>query len=113
MKNIEFFSLNFRNVMISANIFTTFFVLETDVLSSSMINTNEIEFFSETDVVIFFKINTIEIEKNFKYIVFMFLSKINEILYSQRQNVSNFLNRFDFMCKNYEFFEIDRLKRLF
>ena len=42
----------------------------------------------------------------------MSLSEINEVSYFQNQNVSNFLNRFDFMCENYEFFEIDRIKRL-
>ena len=78
-----------------------------------MINTTEIKFFSKTDVLISFKINMIEIKKDFKYTVSMFFSKINEIFYFQKQNVSNFLNRFDFMCKNYEFFEIDKIKRLF
>ena len=113
MKNIEFFSLNFRNVMISANIFTTSLFFETDVFNFSIIDTDKIEFFSKTDVVIFFKINTTEIKKDFKYIVFMFFSKINEIFYFQKQNVSNFLNRLNFMCENYEFFKIDKMKRFF
>ena len=111
MKNIEFFSLNFCNMIITANISTTFFFFEIDVFNFSMIDTNEIKSVSEIDVVISIKINTIEIKKIFKYTIFMLLSKINEIFYFQRQNVSNFLNRFNFICKNYEFFEIDKIKR--
>ena len=103
------FPLKSRNVMISANTFTTFFFFETDVFNFSTI---EVKFFSRTNVVIFFKINTTEIKNFFKYTVSMFLSKINEILYSQRENFSNFLNRFDFMCENYEFFEIDKIKKV-
>ena len=63
MKNIEFFSLNFRNVMISANIFATFLFFETDVFNFSMIDTNEMNKILKTDVVVSFKINTIEIKK--------------------------------------------------
>ena len=42
----------------------------------------------------------------------MSFSEINEVSYFQEQNVSDFLDRFDFMCENYELFEIDRIKRL-
>ena len=76
-----------------------------------MIDAVEVEFFSIVNVANFFKINATVVKSFFKYTVSMFLSKINEIFYFQRQNVSNFLNRFDFMCESYEHFEIDRIKR--
>ena len=80
MNNIEFFLLNFRNVMIFANTSTTFF-FKTDVFNFSMIDAIKIDFFSIINIVTFFEINTTEIKKNFKYIVLMFFSKINEIFY--------------------------------
>ena len=104
---IEFFSLNFRHVMTSANSSTTFLSSEINIFISSMIEFAS-KIASKIDIAIFFAI----IKKDFKYIVSMFLSKINEILYFQNQNVSNFLNRFDFMCENYKLFEIDKIKRL-
>ena len=111
--NIEFFSLSFRFQMTSANSSTTFFSSESNVFISSMI---EFESVIASVSVIASIINivissAIEI-KSFKYIVSMFLSEINKTSYFQDQNVSNFLNRFDFMCENYELFEIDRIKRL-
>ena len=120
MKTIELFSLNFRHVMISTNSSTAFFSSKSNIFISLMIESaSEIASISMIvsmsviasiiNITIF---SAIKIRKSFKYIVSMFLSKINEISYFQKQNVSNFLNRFDFMCENYKLFEIDRIKRL-
>ena len=99
--------------MTFANSLTTFFSSENIVFILSMIESASMiasisMIVSIIDIAIFSAIET----KNFKYIVSMSFSKINEISYFQDQNVLNFLNRFDFMCENYEFFEIDRIKRL-
>ena len=112
--NIEFFSLSFRSQMTSANSSTAFLSFENNVFISSMIEFASVivllsMIVSIIDIAIF---SATEIKRNFKYIVSMSFSEINEISYFQNQNVSNFLNRFDFMCENYEFFEIDRIKRL-
>ena len=83
MKIIEFFSLNFRHVVTSANLLTTFLLSENNVFISSMIEfASEIASISKIvsiiDIAIF---SAIEIKNSFKYIVSMFFSKINEILY--------------------------------
>ena len=114
MKIIELFFLNFRHVIISANSLTASFLSENNIFISSMIVfASKIASISKIVSIINIAIfSAIEIKRSFKYIVSMSFSEINEISYFQNQNVSNFLNRFDFMCENYEFFEIDRIKRL-
>ena len=118
--NIEFFSLNFRSQMTSANSSTAFFSFESNVFISSMIEFASMiaslsiiaslsVIVSITDIAIFFATET---KRSFKYIVSMSLSEINEVSYFQDQNVSDFLNRFDFMCEDYELSEADRIKRL-
>ena len=111
---IEFFFLSFRHEVTSANSLTTFLSSKSNVSISSMIEPASViasisMIVSIIDIAIF---SAIETKRIFKYIVSIFFSKINEILYFQNQSVSNFLNRFDFMCENYEFFEIERIKRL-
>ena len=108
MNTTGLFSLNSRHVMTSADSSTASFSSETNVSNSSMIEAAT-EIASIADIAISY---ATEIRRGFKYIVSMFLSEINEASYFQDQNVSNFLNRFDFMCENYELFEIDRIKRL-
>ena len=108
MNTIELFLLSFRHVMTFANSSTAFFSSKINVFILSMIESAS-KIASIINVTIF---STIEIKKSFKYIVLMFFSKINEASQFQNQNVSNFLNRFDFMCENYELFEIDKIKRL-
>ena len=97
MNIIELFFLNFRYVIISANLLKAFFLSKINVFISSMIKSAS-EIASIINIVIF---SAIEIKRNFKHIISMFFSKINEASYFQNQNVSNFLNRFDFMCENY------------
>ena len=121
MKTIELFSLSFCHVVISTNSSTASFLSESNVSISSMIESaSEIASISMIvsisvivsiiDIAISF---ATEIRRSFKYIVSMFFSKINEISYFQNQNVSKFLNRFDFMSENYKLFEIDKIKKLF
>ena len=58
---MEFFSLNFRNVIIFVNIFTTSFFAKINVYNFSIIDAIEVEFSSIADAVISFKINMTEI----------------------------------------------------
>ena len=78
-------------------------------IASISVNVSISVIVSIIDITIF---SATEIKRSFKYIVSMFFLEINEASYFQEQNVSNFLDRFDFMCENYELFEIDRIKKL-
>ena len=77
MNIIEFFSLSFRHVIIFANLSTTFFSSKINLFISSMIKSAS-KIASIINITIFF---AIEIKRDFKYIVSMFFSKINEISY--------------------------------
>ena len=107
MDTIGLFSLNSRHVMASADSSTASLSSETNVPNSSMIEAAT-EIAPIADIAISY---TNETRRGFKYIVSMSLSGINGASYFQDQNVSDFLNRFDFMCENYELFEVDRIKR--
>ena len=112
MENTGPFSLSSRNVVASADTSTAPPSPETDVPNSPMVGTGGVEPSPGTGVVTSSKTNTTGTKKGFKYTVPMPLPGTNGAPYFQGQNVSDFLDRFDFMCEDYELSETDRIKRL-
>ena len=89
-----------------------FFFFENDVFNFSIIDTNKIIFFLKIDVVIIFKINTIKIKFFLNTLFLYFFQKLIKFFIFKNKTI-RVLNRFNCMCKNYEFFEIDKVKNSF